>query len=532
MKQRSDSSSQAFWPMAFGILAGLAYFLAFAPNPHWWISIFLPFFLLLCIEKSKNLKQAFLSGWLTGIVSSLGGFYWVKHVAEEFGGLPPWLSSLVLFLFSLVGEFQFALYTSFAFLIKKKFKTLCLVKKALVFASLYTLLEMYFPKIFPDAVGYVFVEEHWILGSVDLFGLYLLSFLVFWIGNHLAYGVIALKRSLYEARPKVFLISAFISLLLFSLLSIYSLLRHEKIQKLQSQAESLEVLIVQANIGNIQKVAAEKGYWQAIGNISRTYFDMTSKALTESLNPATKASKPGLIVWPETAYPASLESDSKRQVLSRMINRWDVPLITGGYDVEKKPNEEIDYNAVFGFDETGEWVGTYRKVHLLAFGEYFPLSDTFPFLKDLIPTISDFGRGDGPRHLFVNDFKFSPVICYEILFPAYVREALKNSDVILNVTNDSWFGKKAQPFQHLLMSKVRSVELRKPLIRATNTGISALFDANGTFLAKSGFGKETISASMPIASDIPETLYSKTGDWPLATFLILAFLSIYVRQPE
>jgi apolipoprotein N-acyltransferase len=174
----------------------------------------------------------------------------------------------------------------------------------------------------------------------------------------------------------------------------------------------------------------------------------------------------------------------------------------------------------------------YRKTYLLAFGEYLPFGDMFPKLYELLPFVSEFGRGKGPQIMNVNiphlneKIKIGPQICYESLDPHFSADlAAMGAKIILNVTNDSWFGKTFEPWQHMTMTLARAIEVRRPLVRVTNTGITTAILANGTVLEKSPLHEEwTGIHEISFLKDPPQTFYTKYHSyyvWIMLVFLIL-----------
>ena len=144
----------------------------------------------------------------------------------------------------------------------------------------------------------------------------------------------------------------------------------------------------------------------------------------------------------------------------------------------------------------------YDKVHLLIFGEYFPFSDRFPVLREWFPFTADFARGPGPETRRIGGIRVGPQICYEGLFPDFSRDlADQGAQIFVNVTNDSWFGTSAEPHQHLVMTLARGIEFRRPVVRATNTGISAAMRADGTLLDLSPLHAEWTA---PVRNPLPE----------------------------
>lgn len=287
--------------------------------------------------------------------------------------------------------------------------------------------------------------------------------------------------------------------------------------------ETLKVLIVQANIGNAMKAEQEKGsnFHQYI---LRKFLELTDSGLRA--NPETD-----LIVWPETAFP---DRARKGKYIGRLqdslrysLNTFGVPLLSGAYEDDEQFRM---YNSLVLFNKKGEFVESYRKTFLLAFGEYFPFANYYPQLKVWFPMVSDFGRGTGAQTITFNDnLKIGSQICYESLYDGFSRDLiLAGSQMIVNVTNDSWFGKHAEPYQHGYMTLARAIEFRVPLVRSTNTGISMVIQADGTIEEKSPIHTEWHGHYTVKYSKAPiRTVYSYyAGYW--AWILFFAFFAIFI----
>ena len=187
--------------------------------------------------------------------------------------------------------------------------------------------------------------------------------------------------------------------------------------------------------------------------------------------------------------------------LQNQINQWQVVLLTGGYSQNLTKRDHLGnfktQNSIFFIGpnqptpNSAPQPSPYFKSDLLVFGEYMPLGETFPILYQWLPFVGVYERGPGPVlktiHTTENkEFNLGPQICYESLNSAFAR-GLSNAgaDIIFNATNDSWYGAGTEPYQHMIMTLGRAVEVRRPLIRATNTGFSTAILANGLQLAQS-----------------------------------------------
>jgi len=233
-------------------------------------------------------------------------------------------------------------------------------------------------------------------------------------------------------------------------------------------------------------------------------------------------------IWPETAAPFFLaERGDARQLMARAIARGGA--IIAGAPRRSSPGRLFRlWNSLFAIDDTGAVAASYDKAHLVPFGEYVPLSRYLPLAKVVQGQI-DYSPGAGARTLRVPGLPpFSPLICYEAIFPGAVVDRADRPAWLLNVTNDAWFGTSAGPHQHLAMARVRAVEEGMALVRAANTGISAVVDPYGRVMARLGIGKRGVidnTLPTPIAGG---TLYGRFGDGPVAlaisVVLVVAFL--------
>ncbi|NIP29480.1 MAG: apolipoprotein N-acyltransferase, partial [Candidatus Dadabacteria bacterium] len=192
----------------------------------------------------------------------------------------------------------------------------------------------------------------------------------------------------------------------------------------------------------------------------------------------------------------------------------------------------IKHNTAFLTDSKSNILGRYNKIKLLLFGEYFPqINSKLGFIKKIIPAVGDLTPGEELNLLEVKEkeLRIGTLICYEDIIPYFGREfANKGSNLLINLTNDAWFGKSTAPYQHLLVSIPRAVETRRYFIRSTNSGVSAIISPTGLVENKSGiFTKENLQGDVALVNSY-KTLYSKVGDifpWISLLFLVLYFFT-------
>lgn len=236
------------------------------------------------------------------------------------------------------------------------------------------------------------------------------------------------------------------------------------------------------------------------------------------------------IIWPEAAITTFLnESLELSEILSSMAPK-------NGYVITGTPRRENGkiFTTLSVINEKGEIPYHYKKTHLVPFGEYVPLRDILPINK-VTPGAVDFSKGDGIKTLRVPGLPaFSPLICYEALFPGEVVEKTTHSqrpEWLLNITNDAWYGHSAGPYQHLTLVRIRAIEEGLPLVRVANNGISAVIDPCGRVLHKLGINDiGFIDFELPKA--LPATVYSRFKEAFFWLFITLAFAGAFILRQK
>ena len=232
---------------------------------------------------------------------------------------------------------------------------------------------------------------------------------------------------------------------------------------------------------------------------------------------ASGAEKPDIILWPETPVSASIFQEPEYQSLVRyFLENYQRPLELGSIDYAG----DAVFNSAAFFQNNLKNPQIYHKQHLVIMGEYVPLANWFPLLRRFVPIGVDFSTGPGPVLFSLPKpaLKLAPLICFEDTVPSLVRRAaMKNPDVFINHTNDGWFHTAPTALQHLRNSLFRAIEFRKPMVRVTNTGITAVIDERG-FPLKVFQGAESIHDRGFLVGEVPirdysPTFYTRWGDW-------------------
>jgi apolipoprotein N-acyltransferase len=269
-----------------------------------------------------------------------------------------------------------------------------------------------------------------------------------------------------------------------------------------------------------QAVAAAPAYAIAVvqGNIDQSQkwlssFQEETLRRYGRLTRSTLRDRPILIIWPETALPFYfLRNDALTQQVLALIRETHQHYLLGSPSVETAQGSVKYYNSAYLLDPEGNVLERYDKVHLVPYGEYIPLKRFFPFLGKITEAVGNFVSGKKGQVLSWDGKNIGTLICFEIIFPELARAmALNGAQVLVNMTNDAWFGHSSAPHQHLSMAVFRAVETRRALARAANTGISAFIDPSGRILEQTPLYEEAARIrSLPLMTNA--TFYTRYGD--------------------
>jgi apolipoprotein N-acyltransferase len=257
------------------------------------------------------------------------------------------------------------------------------------------------------------------------------------------------------------------------------------------------------------------------------------------LSEEAKAQGADFLVWSETSAMHAVHDESYRAELQGLARRIGLPAIFGAVLIKQVPDEReyVFYNSAVSTDGSGIVSGRYDKQYLLTFGEYLPFGDQFPILYKWSPNSGHFTPGASLDPLVIqiqgNAHPVTALICYEDILPRFTNAAVHHAgpDLLVNLTNDAWFGDTAEPWEHLALAQMRSIEHRRYLVRGTNSGVSAVVDPVGRVIAHSGtFREEAVVA--PIKWMHGWTAYELWGDWPWLLVSAAAIAAAFARPPR
>jgi apolipoprotein N-acyltransferase len=477
-----------------------------------WVAL-IPLFAAL---RGLSPPQAFRTGMIAGLAHYLTLLYWVIITMRTYGYLPWWqcISLLVLLAAYL------ALYPGFfallmVYLCRKPLHLVLLAPVCWVALEyLRSLLLTGFPW---GILAYSQFDRLHIIQISDMFGVYGISFLVVLFNAAGYVALLFLAKNPWgghvvgKAGVSAAVLLAVVPL---GLGLVYGDRRLAAVSEAMSSAASTRVAVVQGNIDQARK-------WDPAFQISTTqkYVDLTLSAATQ---------KPDLVVWPETATPFYFDASPKlTRLVTDTVKKVNVHLLVGSPSAREGPEGRSYYNSAYLVAPDGRVLGRYDKVHLVPFGEYVPLKHLLFFVDKMVAQVGDFSSGKkGHTLAWRNDEPAIGVqICFEIIFPELCRSLVKNgAGVLVNLTNDAWFGRSSAAYQHFSMTVFRAVENRRSLVRCANTGISGFVDPAGRILARSNLFEDAV-----MVRDVPAmtgmTIYTRMGDvLPLACLMTLGLL--------
>lgn len=486
--------------LGVSFIAGALLALAFAPYGFWpLIFISLPI-LYTTLHAATSVRQSILRAFLFGYGYFMAGTWWIAKAmlvdVEKFG----WLMPISILGLSAAMAAWFALFGWLIYMLRARHVAVNLF----LFATLWVLVEFLrslgmfgFPW---NLLGYTALASLPVAQMASVVGVYGLSFFVVLLG---------VAPLLWQTRYRYLAWVA--PLLMIAAAYSYGAWR------IPATIEMTEtrLRIVQPSVPQSLKWTAE-GKEDSL----RTHAGL--------MRAPYNASRPDLIIWSETAFPFTLRANSPWPARLGSILAANQILLTGAVLAEGEEENTKLWNGFVGIDGQGVVQARYEKHQLVPFGEFMPFRGVLP-LDKITPGTIDFSRGAGVRTLHVAGVPpFSPLICYEVIFPWLAADAHDRPEWLLNVTNDGWYGNSAGPYQHFAMARMRAIEQGLPLVRAANNGISAVIDPYGRVVAALPLNaQDVLDSALP--KQILPTRESLSSAWFAWIILFVTFLSGLVR---
>ncbi len=443
--------------------------------------------------------EGFLLAYACGILWCGGTCYWVFDTMHRYGGLPVPMAALVLILFCLYIGLYHGLFGLLLAVIARGSERRALVAAPFVWVAV----ELARTRVtaFPwELLGYAQTDNFVLTRIATLTGVYGLSWEIVLVNSAFAAAFVVAKE-----RRKLLLVSA---------LAASVVLQAGQWVAPPRAASDRSALLVQQNI----PIEAD---W------TRDYFDQT---LREFLSMSVKgasgvdaraggapASKVDVIVWPESPAPFYANDPAFRSVVGEMARQTRTWVVSGSIGIDpmggrnaQKP--KVSNSAVL-VSPAGEFAGRYDKVHLVPFGEYLPFPNLFAFAGGLTKEVGEFTHGSSRAPLDAGSARLGIFICYESVFPDEVRQfAQQGAQVLVNISNDGWYGDSGAWKQHLQQTRMRAIENHRWLLSATNTGLTASIDPWGRVVAQVP-RKQRTALVAPYALVSGTTFYTRHGDW-------------------
>lgn len=467
-------TSRAF---SLSLVTGLLLWLAFPGGGELWPVAGVALLPLLYLAKGegkrKGFRISFFGGFCCGLLHHVLLLYWLVTVLSQYGGLPLFVAIPGLLVLCCYMALYFGLFTAVTSFFYHRFSPVVFL---FLVPAIWVGLD-WFRGIFLTGLpwmdlGYVLFDTPLLIQVADLFGHHGLTYLIVFI-NSLIFLVVQ------RGRPAAFYGRiVLVAVIVLGSAGFYSKYRlgtmGEKI--VEGATGKITVGVVQGNIDQsvkwspgLQKATAEK------------YFHLTEALISEGT--------PAFVVWPETALPFFPKSGPHTELLWEHIKSNSIPVLTGSpwYEVVDLEKREIKFfNSALLFLPDGRIGGTYYKNHLVPFGEYVPAKKFLPFLAPLVEAVGDFSPGIIENPIEYRGAKGGVLICFESVFPELSRKWVEaGANLLVNLTNDAWYGKSSAPYHSLAMAVLRAVETRRSVVRSANTGISAFITPDGTIQSQS-----------------------------------------------
>ena len=475
--------------------------------------------------------QGFVLGYLCGICWFAGTCYWIFDTMHRYGGMPAPVAVLALILFCMYVGLYHGLFGLLLALVagstaagltapglrvaesmpaaSKIIESVASTRRALAAAPfLWVVVELARTRItaFPwELLGYSQTGNYALTRIATLTGVYGLSFEIALVNSVFAAAFLAPKE-----RRKWLLVAA---------CGAAVLLQAGQLLSPPPVATDRIALLVQPNIPILDGAMWTKQYFQD------TLRDLTAVSLNlRGEKPAAQKPAAGendrhfdLIVWPESPSPFYTNDPLFRDAVSALARQSETWVVAGAIGITPAMHSRRESSQIFNsaalVSPQGEWVGRYDKVHLVPFGEYLPFPQLFAFAGGLTKEVGEFRRGASRTPLDAGGERFGTFICYESIFPDEVRQGpLQGAQVLLNISNDGWYGDSGAWKQHLQQTQMRAIENDRWLLAATNTGMTASIDPYGRIVAATPRKVRTALAA-PYALISSTTFYTRHGDW-------------------
>ncbi|MEN8142423.1 MAG: apolipoprotein N-acyltransferase [Thermodesulfobacteriota bacterium] len=429
--------------------------------PAVWLAL-VPLFYALC-QRDTTMRSAAVIGLIAGITYYPLLLYWIVIVLEQYGGVPLWGAVPAMLLLALYMSLYLAAFSALVHRLQGKFPLIW--SAPIAWVALDYLRSLLFTGFPWSDLAYSQFRTPLLIQISDLTGHHGVTFLIVMV-NALVFQAFTGRKKSTTKRDLAFRTAIILVIFVLS----YNLARIKNVAEELSENPTFGVGVVQGNISQGQK-------WlpQLQRETFQKYISLSSEIMASN--------NPALIVWPETAIPFYLAESTIKDEISRLAAAKEgLTVLTGAPYREKGSTGSPTryFNSAFFINGKGLRPDHYSKQHLVMFGEYVPLKNFLPFLAPLVETVADFTPGKFQKPVTCQNVGVGVLICFESIFPTLARHQVENgAGLLVNLTNDAWYGRSSAPWQHLSMAVFRAVENRRSLARSANTGISGFIDPLG-----------------------------------------------------
>lgn len=480
-------------PKWLALGTGTLLFLSFPGAAGLWPLAWIALVPLLIALRGATPRSAAGLGLLAGMVHYVTLLYWIIIVLGRYGNLSLWISIPALLLLALYMSGYLVL---FCVIISRawQYREVWIVWLApVLWVGLDYVRSVLFSGFPWQDLGYSQYKALLLIQTADLTGHYGITFHIVLVNSVTALLVVlwTASRTADQAEEKILglrirqarLRAMLPALCLIMAVLVYNLFRYQQVEEIAAAEQKMKIGITQGSIEQDVK-------WSPAMRLKtiEIYSDLSEEALTQ------EEKSPELFVWPETAMPFLIGSNPYFRILYQsFIAKHDVWVLTGAPYYEEigrakkgDPPRYRSYNSAYLLSPEGEVAARYDKQHLVPFGEYVPFSNYLPLPGPLVENIGSFSPGRPRRPLSSGPAEIGVLICFESIFPELARDWTdRGANLLVNLTNDGWYGRSSAPWQHLSMAVFRAVENRRGLVRSANTGVSAFIDPLGRITGES-----------------------------------------------
>jgi len=465
---------------------------------------------LAVLDRTTSARAALVAGLAMCSAFSLGVFGWFAGAIADYASIPHSLAWLLLAIGAPTLQPQLVAFAVARGPLRRELgKTFGTMAAALVYVGA----EWLWPKVFADTLGHGLHASAALRQAADLAGAPGLTFALLIVNESLLVVATSFTRD-HRVASRALAVAIGVVLLLAS----YGLYRRAELaaQSARGDARTVTAALIQASITGYEELRRTRGTFGAVDWILKEHVALSDSAL--------EGAAVDFVVWPETVYPTTFgrpKSEDGRAFdaeITRFVERTKVPLLFGSYDVDGAD----EYNAAFLVDtRVDEHVAqpAYRKTHLFPLTEYVPAWLESETSRHRLPWLGTWKAGPGPRVLELglrggSSLRLAPLICLDAVVADHSLDAASlGAEVLVTLSNDSWFAATPGAHLHLIVAAFRSIETRRPQLRVTNSGISAIIDASGELTATASAGERTaLVGTVPLAGSA-DTLMLRWGDW-------------------